>query len=110
MGNYNFDCFWAKKYKPNYRRLSVVEPSQMSSTTLMTPTPMSITTNQKPRLLPFQIAKNQKMKMPIKIWKDFNNLLIGTLISFISLFAIGCVHWIHSLLYIAICGCLVGSA
>ena len=49
-------------------------------------------------------------RMPARIWTEYNNLLLGTFLSFVSLLGIGCVAWIHSAIYIAVCGLLVGAA
>ena len=49
-------------------------------------------------------------RMASRAWTDYNNLLIGTFLSFLSLLGIGSVAWIHSTVYIAICGVCVGAA
>lgn len=49
-------------------------------------------------------------RMPSRAWIDYNNLLIGTFLSFMSLLGIGSIAWIHSTVYIGICGICVGCA
>ena len=49
-------------------------------------------------------------RMPARTWTDYNNLLIGSVLCSVSLMAICAVAWIHSVVYIACCGMLVGCS
>eukprot|EP01083_Nonionella_stella_P014897 41717_1 len=107
---YRFDCLYnmcpADDAQSQMSEISVMTPQQRLNNTAIA------LFNKKKRLNGTIHTERHKnvMRMPAQTWVDFNNLMIGTLLSCLSLLGIGSVRWIHSTIYIGACGIIVGCA